>query len=101
MFVITVEIDVGEADLAAFMQEMRENARASVADEGGCRQFDVCVDPQQPTSIFLYEIYDDKAAFDQHLAAPHYQRFDTKTKAMVSRKQVRVLERLEPARGPA
>ena len=40
------------------------NARASVEHEPGCSQFDVCVDPKDKSRIFLYEIYDDRAAFD-------------------------------------
>jgi (4S)-4-hydroxy-5-phosphonooxypentane-2,3-dione isomerase len=97
MYVVIVDIDVHASELDAFMREMRANARASLSDEPGCRQFEVCVDPQRPTSVFLYELYDDKAAFDQHLATEHFKRFDAVTKAMTAGKQVRILERVEPA----
>ncbi|MGI9463684.1 MAG: putative quinol monooxygenase, partial [Aestuariivirgaceae bacterium] len=41
-----------------------------------CRRFDVCTDPDRPERVFLYEIYDDRAAFDAHLASDHFKAFD-------------------------
>jgi quinol monooxygenase YgiN len=57
----------------------------------GCRQFDVCVDPADKASVFLYEIYDDRGAFDAHLAAAHFKRFDAAVGPMVASKAVRLL----------
>ena len=59
-----------------FRRLINENARASVRDEPGCRQFDVVVPDGEPDSIFLYEIYDDAAAFDAHKKTPHFAQFD-------------------------
>jgi quinol monooxygenase YgiN len=96
MYVVAVEFDILEQDLNRFMPLMLENARSSLAHEPGCRQFDVCVDPKQGTSTFLYEVYDDRAAFEAHLATSHFKTFDAATRAMVARKAVRLLERLHP-----
>ena len=63
MYVITVEFEIDPDRLEAFLPLMRDNAAASVRDEPGCRQFDVCQDPDAPNRIFLYEIYDDHASF--------------------------------------
>jgi quinol monooxygenase YgiN len=59
-----------------FLLAMRKNARLSLRDEDGCQQFDICQDQQNLASIFLYEIYDDAAAFERHKAAPHYDEFN-------------------------
>jgi len=67
------------------------NARISRDTEPGCRQFDVCVDPADKASVFLYEIYDDRGAFDAHLAAAHFKRFDAAVGPMVASKAVRLL----------
>lgn len=64
MFVIVVEFEIVRETAAAFMALIRENAEASLRDEPGCRQFDVCVDETDPASVFLYEVYDDEAAFE-------------------------------------
>ena len=94
MYVVIVDFRIKPERLAEFMPLMLENARASRETEPGCRQFDVCVDPKDKTSVFLYEVYDSRAAFDAHLASAHFKRFDPAVAPMVAAKAVRTLERL-------
>lgn len=89
MFVIVVEFEIEDASVEHFMVLMLANARTSLADEAGCRQFDVCVDPQSPAAVLLYEIYDNRAAFDLHLASPHFLVFDEAVRPMIRSKRVR------------
>ena len=93
MYVVIVDFRIKPERLAAFMPAMLENARLSRENEPGCRSFDVCVDPKEKTSVFLYEVYDDRAAFDAHLATAHFKRFDAAVADMVAAKTVRLLER--------
>lgn len=72
----------------AFMPHIVENAARSRAEESGCRLFDVCTDPARPDTVFLYEVYDDAAAFDTHKAAAHYAAFADATAALVAAKDV-------------
>ena len=44
--------------------------------------------------MFLYEVYDDRAAFDAHLSTPHFKSFDAATAGMIRSKKVRALTRL-------
>jgi quinol monooxygenase YgiN len=97
MYVVTVEFEVHPQHCAAFLPLMRENARASRENEPGCRQFDVCADPARPNFVFLYEVYDDRAAFDAHLVSAHFRHFDAAVRDMVANKVVRTLQRVEPA----
>jgi autoinducer 2-degrading protein len=94
MYVVIVDFKIKSEHLAQFMPLMLENARASRETEPGCRQFDVCVNPKDRTSVFLYEIYDNRAAFDAHLATAHFKKFDPAVAAMVASKAVRTLERV-------
>jgi quinol monooxygenase YgiN len=73
-----------------------ENARRSLEEEHGCRQFDVCTEPQRPGIYFLYELYDDRAAFDVHLASEHFRVFDAATKDMLAGKTVNTWRRIAP-----
>ncbi len=97
MHVIVVDFKIKPERLADFMPLMLENARASRETEPGCRVFDVCVDPKKETSVFLYEVYDDRAAFDAHLETAHFKSFDAAVAPMVASKNVRTL-RLENRR---
>ena len=96
MYIVTVEFNVKPAQVAEFMPLMVENARASRDTEPGCRQFDVCADPQAPHLVFLYEVYDDRAAFDAHLATAHFKSFDQRVAAMLAGKVVRTYLRKDP-----
>ena len=66
MFVVTVDFRSAPDKATDFLAALRENAAASVRDEPGCLRFDVCTDPDDPTRVFLYEIYTDAAAFEAH-----------------------------------
>ena len=94
MYVVIVDFKIKPERLAEFMPLMVENARASRETEPGCQVFDVCVDPKDKTTVFLYELYDDRAAFDAHLATSHFKRFDAAVASMVAAKTVRTLTRL-------
>ncbi|GIK86170.1 MAG: antibiotic biosynthesis monooxygenase [Betaproteobacteria bacterium] len=95
MFVVTVLFEPRPEHATAFRGAMIENARASREREPGCRRFDVCADPASG-AIFLYELYADRAAFDAHLATPHFRAFDAATRDWVARKDVRTYERVDP-----
>lgn len=88
MFVVTVRFSIEAMQVDAFMPLMLENARASLADEEGCRTFDVCQDPEAPTVVFLYEVYDDQAAFETHMTTPHFLSFSDRIEGMVRDKSV-------------
>lgn len=96
MYVITVLFTVHSAHRADFLAEMVNNARLSLEREPGCRQFDVCTVIKSADDIFLYEIYDSRAAFDAHLASEHFQQFNLKTQPWVKTKVVSALTKAWP-----
>jgi quinol monooxygenase YgiN len=96
MYVITVQFTIDPALWERFLPLMHENARRSRDDEPGCKQFDVCVDPQREGIVFLYELYDDRAAFDAHLTTAHFLEFARDTKSMILDRDVRAWGRIAP-----
>ncbi len=75
-FVVVPEFHVEAGNLAAFLQAAEADARASLALEAGCLQFDVVVQAGDPlTKVVFYEVYTDRAAFDAHLETPHLAAF--------------------------
>ena len=85
MFAVTVLFDIHPGQMDAFLPRMIDNARTSRDTEPGCQQFDVC---REGDRIFLYEIYDDRAAFDAHLATDHFLSFDAAVADMVAEKRL-------------
>ena len=96
MYIVTVEFVAKPERAEAFRAAIVENASASRRHEPGCRQFDVCSDPSDRSVVFLYEVYDDRAAFDAHRATAHFLAFDDSVRDWVDRKTVRTYERIVP-----
>lgn len=96
MYVLVVDFVVKPEHVVAFTAAIRENARASRETEPGCRQFDVCVTPDNPAKIVLYEVYDDEAAFKEHLKTAHFLAVKPKLDAWLEVNKVRFLTRLDP-----
>jgi (4S)-4-hydroxy-5-phosphonooxypentane-2,3-dione isomerase len=81
----------------AFHEAIVENAGLSLETEPGCRQFDVCRRPGDPTLFFLYELYDDEAAFQAHLQSAHFLEMNARTADWVTAKQVWRYWRVHPS----
>ena len=96
MYVVTVEFVAKPERAEVFREAMVENARTSREHEPGCRQFDVCGDPADRSVVFLYEVYDDRAAFDAHCSSAHFLAFDDRVRDWVARKTVRIYEHIDP-----
>lgn len=94
MFVVVVFFEAKAAHAAEFKEAILINAKASVDDEPGCQQFDVAQDPNDTTTFFLYEIYDDEAAFKAHVSSPHFKHFDALSAPWVKDKKVMTYHRI-------
>ena len=95
MYVVTVVFEAKPEHAEAFRAAMLANAKVSRETEPGCRQFDVCVEADTGR-VFLYELYDDRAAFEAHLASAHFKAFDAQVRDWVAGKDVRSYERIAP-----
>ena len=93
LYALVVEFTIKPAFIDAFAEAIAINARASVRDEPGCRQFDVCRDPTDPAFFYLYELYDHEAAVKAHLGSAHFRAMNAATADWVARKSVRHLVR--------
>lgn len=90
-FAITVEFELHDGARDTFLNLVKANAAASVRDEPGCSRFDVLTSrgvAERQGHVLLYEIYDDRAAFEAHLGTSHFASFDVGSQPMVRRKTV-------------
>ena len=72
--VLQVNIKIKPENADSFMQKALENG-AAARKEPGCRQFEVLVDPEDKTSIMLFEVYDDQKAFEAHQAGAAFKKY--------------------------
>ena len=94
MLAVCVDFEIDPERLDAFLTIMQKNASVSLVNEVGCHQFDITQDPQSPSKIFLYELYDDAVAFKMHKQASHYLEFNDAISGMVDKKSVRLLQKI-------
>jgi autoinducer 2-degrading protein len=88
MHVLTVTFVVAPEKVDAFRAAVLAQARNSLEKEEACRRFDVCIDPDRPERIFLYEVYDDAEAFRAHSSSDHFRSFDAAVRPWVQGKHV-------------
>lgn len=93
MFVATVKFELVSGAEEAFMPLMHAQAKNSLDLESECHRFDVCTDPDNSGTVFLYEIYSDEAAFKLHLESDHFKQSDADVAALV---QVKLYQRSYP-----
>ena len=89
--VVLVEFLVNPSFVARFRDLIATNAKTSLEREIGCKRFDVLVDPEEPRRFVLYEIYEDEAAFDKHLASTHYLSFAAAIETEIEERSIRRL----------
>jgi autoinducer 2-degrading protein len=73
--VLAVSLKIKADCVDKFMAECLKNGTAARETEPGCKQFDIVVDPNDPTKAMLYEIYADEAAFEAHQQTPHFKHY--------------------------
>lgn len=88
MYVVAVRFEIEPEHAEAFLARVQRQAADSLEREPGCRRFDVAVDPAASNVVFLYELYDDPAAFDAHKASDHYADFTAMAGPMTRSKRV-------------
>ena len=96
MLALVVEFLIKPEHVDAFHAAILENASLSRETEPGCRQFDVCRDPANAATFFLYELYDDEAAIQAHLQSAHFLQMNAATADWVARKTIWRYQRVAP-----
>lgn len=90
MIAVCVTFTIKPGMMDAFLGPMQQQARDAIDKEPGCHRFDICTGAETPQDVFLYELYDDRAAFDVHLDSDHFRAFDARVADMVAEKRVQI-----------
>ncbi len=76
MFALFVTINIKPGHKDAFMEATMGDAEGSNKNEPGCLRFDVLQDNSNPNRVYLYEVYQDRAAWEvAHRESPHYKKW--------------------------
>jgi autoinducer 2-degrading protein len=86
MFIAAVHVYVKPDRVDEFIEGIKANHEASVA-EPGCLRFDVAQSRDDPTEFLLWEVYVDEEASRFHKTTPHYLAFKEQMPALASRER--------------
>ncbi len=81
---LVVEIQTVAGEREAFLARLHEHRANVLANEPGCRQFDILVPQDNGDSVIHCEVYADAKALEDHDAAPYFQAYRADTAAMIA-----------------
>ena len=90
MIAVCVTFRIKDDWLPEFMTAMKKQAGDTLRNEPLCHRFDICGQSEQKGEVFLYELYENLAAFRLHLETDHFQEFDAQVAEMVCEKTVQI-----------
>jgi autoinducer 2-degrading protein len=96
MFVVTVYLTIHPEHVGPFREAVLRHANNSLTKETGCRQFDVAFDPADDLRVFIFERYNDEAAFNVHTASEHFAWFSSVAGPWINTKQIDTWKQATP-----
>ena len=100
MMVRLSEIEIDPARLDEYNAILKEESAASVKLEPGVIAIFPMYQKENPTSVRILEMYADKAAYEQHLKTPHFQKYKTTTLGMIKSLKLVDMESIDAATMP-
>jgi (4S)-4-hydroxy-5-phosphonooxypentane-2,3-dione isomerase len=88
LYVNVVDLDIVAADRDKFLALAKDNG-ATAIKEPGCHEFNISVSQKDPNHVVLFEVWENAAALDAHRASDHFKAYQTATKDMVSKRELR------------
>ena len=89
-YVNAVDVDILPGQIDNYLAALQENGAASV-HEPGCRDFIITVSQKDPNHVFIFEVYDDTAAFEAHRQSDHFKEYAATTKDMIAKRDAHPL----------
>jgi len=86
--VLIVEYSFKPGQRDAFVARVLEHRKNVLANEPGCKQFDLVIPDDAPDKGFLYEIYADEAAHEHHAQTPYMAEYRTDTAPMIAERKL-------------
>ncbi|TDB62808.1 antibiotic biosynthesis monooxygenase [Arundinibacter roseus] len=100
MMVRIAEIEILPAYLEEYIGILEVEAAASVKLEPGVITIFPMYEKENRTQIRILEIYASKAAYEQHLKTPHFQKYKTTTIHMVKSLKLVEMEAVDESTMP-
>lgn len=75
MFTLMAKLTVASEYRETLIKILIEDGQISLKDEPGTLRFDLIQDSSNPNILFLYEVYENEAAFSEHTKGEGFKKF--------------------------
>jgi (4S)-4-hydroxy-5-phosphonooxypentane-2,3-dione isomerase len=107
LFVNIVELEIAPSSMTKFMADLTDDVTGTLA-EAGVHEIDSNVGQKDPNHVFIFEVYNNSAAWDAHQKTVTYAKFVGLTMMMIKNYNIRPFSSLamnasstaQPAAGP-
>jgi quinol monooxygenase YgiN len=82
------ELRIAPEHLEAYTRAVRKEIEISVRIEPGVLAIYSVAEKADPTSLRFFEIYADDAAYQSHIASPHFREYFETTKHMITSRKL-------------
>ena len=82
------ELRIAPKHLEAYTQAVRKEIEISVRVEPGVLAIYSVAEKADPTSLRFFEIYSDEAAYQSHIASPHFREYFETTRHMITSRKL-------------
>lgn len=87
-FAVAVRFQIKTDHVDEFLATVQKQGANSLRLEPDCHHFDVCVDAQDRSKIFLYEAYTDVVAFETHRQTEHFAQYASAVAPWIENKEL-------------
>jgi quinol monooxygenase YgiN len=105
-FVNIVDLQISPSSMTKFMADLSDDVKGTLA-ESGVHEIDSNVGEKDPNHVFIFEVYNNSAAWDSHQKTTTYAKFIGLTMMMIKNYNIRPFSSLvmnssgaAPASGP-
>jgi quinol monooxygenase YgiN len=77
------QLVIDPSQLAAYQVAVKEEMEASVRLEPGVLAINCVAEKNHPNRLHFFEVYADDAAYQSHIASPHFQKYLAATQTMI------------------
>jgi quinol monooxygenase YgiN len=82
------QLVIDPSQLAAYQVAVKEEMADSVRLESGVLTLYSVAEKEHPNRLHFFEMYSDEAAYQSHIASPHFQRYVKTTQSMILSKKL-------------
>ena len=79
------KIEIDPAQIREYNTALKEQIQTAVRLEPGVLTYYAVADKKDPSRITILEIYADSAAYQKHIATPHFKKYKTTVERMVKK----------------